>query len=225
MSEFLGILRYKYNSKSKLLKIWCNHPKSWRRCLFFRVMHPKDAEGIANSVDPDQTAPLGAVWSGSALFAQACLSENLETLRYSPGSSFFSFCLRELQWKFQSEGMQNYFEPRHDKTNKVTVRPAKTQISLGIHQVWSESSLCTQWVAKDPSFLHADSEDSDQTGLIWAFAGRTLVLSVLSCRGLFNVIPANDINKACLDTRIFNPASDQFRDLVLVKNSSRTCYQ
>ena len=26
-----------------------------------RVMHPKDAEGIANSVDPDQTAPLGVV--------------------------------------------------------------------------------------------------------------------------------------------------------------------
>ena len=25
--------------------------------------------GFANSVDPDQTAPLGAVWSGSALFA------------------------------------------------------------------------------------------------------------------------------------------------------------
>ena len=42
----------------------------------------KDAEGIANSVDPDQTAPLGAVWSGSALFAQTCLSENLGTLRY-----------------------------------------------------------------------------------------------------------------------------------------------
>ena len=38
-------------------------------------MHPKDAEGIANSVDPDQTAPLGAVWSGSALFAQTCLSK------------------------------------------------------------------------------------------------------------------------------------------------------
>ena len=26
-------------------------------------------------------------------------------------------------------------EPRHDKTNKVTMRPAKTQISLGIHPV------------------------------------------------------------------------------------------
>ena len=27
------------------------------------------------------------------------------------------------------------FEPRHDKTNKVTVCPAKTQISLGIRPV------------------------------------------------------------------------------------------
>ena len=53
------------------------------------------------------------------------------------------------------------FEPRHDKTNEVTVRPAKTQISLGICPVWSEPSLCAQWVAKDPSLLHEDSEDSD----------------------------------------------------------------
>ena len=40
-----------------------------------------------------------------------------------------------------------------------------------------QSSLRTQWVAKDPSFLHTDSEDSDQTGqmprLIWVFAGCT----------------------------------------------------
>ena len=59
----------------------------------------------------------------------------------------------------------------------MIVRPAKTQISLGICTIWSESSLCTQWVAKDPSFLHADSEDSDQSGqmprLIWVFAGWT----------------------------------------------------
>ena len=40
-------------------------------------MHPKDASGMANSVDPDQTAPLGAVWSGSALFVQTYLPENL----------------------------------------------------------------------------------------------------------------------------------------------------
>ena len=45
-------------------------------------MSPNDADGMANSVDPDQTAPLGAVWTGSALFAQAYLSENLGSLRY-----------------------------------------------------------------------------------------------------------------------------------------------
>ena len=69
------------------------------------------------------------------------------------------------------------FEPPHDKTNKMTVRPAKTQMSLGICPVWSETSLCAQLVAKGPSFLHAHSEDSDQIGwmprLIWVFAGRT----------------------------------------------------
>ena len=50
------------------------------------------------------------------------------------------------------------------KPTKCHVRPAKTQISLGIRPVWLESSLCAQRVAKGPSFLHADSEDSDQTG-------------------------------------------------------------
>ena len=44
-------------------------------------MSPNDAEGIANSVDPDQTAPLLAVWSGSAPFAQAYMSENLGSKR------------------------------------------------------------------------------------------------------------------------------------------------
>ena len=73
--------------------------------------------------------------------------------------------------------------PRHDKTDKMSVRPAKTRISLGICPVWSESSLCAQWVAKVQRFLHADSEDSDQTGrmprLIWVFAGRTVTLLAL----------------------------------------------
>ena len=60
----------------------CNHSKIWTMWLYHKVMSPNDADGMANSVDPDQTAPLGAVWSGSALFAQACLSENLGSLRY-----------------------------------------------------------------------------------------------------------------------------------------------
>ena len=35
------------------------------------------------------------------------------------------------------------------KLTKCHVRPATTQISLGIRPVWPESSLCAQWVAKD----------------------------------------------------------------------------
>ena len=74
------------------------------------------------------------------------------------------------------EQLLKWNEPPHDKTNKVTVCPAKTQICPG----WSESSLCSQWLAKNPSFLHVDSEDSDQPGwmprLIWVFAGRTVTL-------------------------------------------------
>ena len=63
------------------------------------------------------------------------------------------------------------------KSTKWHVRQSKTQFSLGIRPVWLESSLCAQWIAKDPRFLHADSEDSDQTRwmprLICVFAGRT----------------------------------------------------
>ena len=44
-------------------------------------MSQNDGDGMANGVDPDQTAPVGAVWSGSALFAQAYLSKNLGSLR------------------------------------------------------------------------------------------------------------------------------------------------
>ena len=78
-------------------------------------------------------------------------------------------------WNHSStnRGISCACKPPHDKTNTMTVHPVKTQINMDIRPVWSESSLCTQWVAKDPSFLHADSKDSDQTGrMIWVFAGR-----------------------------------------------------
>ena len=55
---------------------------------------------------------------------------------------------------------------RMTKPTKWHVRPAKTQISLDNRPVWSESWLCVLWVAKDPSFLQAESENSDQ----WADA-------------------------------------------------------
>ena len=42
-------------------------------------MSLKDDDRNANSVDPDQTAPL----SGSALFAKICPPKNIGSLRYS----------------------------------------------------------------------------------------------------------------------------------------------
>ena len=53
-------------------------------------MHPKDADGMANSVDPDQTASSEAVRSWSALFAETYLSQYIEFVRYfSPDSRRF----------------------------------------------------------------------------------------------------------------------------------------
>ena len=76
----------------------------------------------------------------------------------------------------QRHTVQSQNKPRHDKTNKMS-GPAKTQISLGIPLVWSESSLSAQWVAKDRRFLLAHSEDwSDwadaqaDLSLCWAHA-------------------------------------------------------
>ena len=78
------------------------------------------------------------------------------------------------------------------------VRQAMTQISLGILSVWSESSLCDLWEAKDQNILQADSEGSDQTGwmprLIWVFAGRTghfigfVVLQLTSTYSFFFIL-------------------------------------
>ena len=75
-------------------------------------------------------------------------------------------------------------ELRHDKTNKMGVHPAKTQISLDIRPVWSKSSLSAWWKLGS---LATHWAKADLTGwmprLIWVFAGRTFILLVLWCCG------------------------------------------
>ena len=78
---------------SKILKIWTSKklaavflPKIWSVWFYHAFMCPKDADRMANSVDPDKTAPSGAVLSGSTLFAHTCLSEYLGSLGYIPWS-------------------------------------------------------------------------------------------------------------------------------------------
>ena len=77
------------------------------------------------------------------------------------------------------------------KTSRHMTKPTKwlcaqQWLSSAWASVQSDQSLLwALWVAKDPRFLLADSEASDQTGrmprLIWVFAVLTLILLVLSC--------------------------------------------
>ena len=48
----------------------------------------------------------------------------------------------------------------------MCVSQAKTQISLGVRKVCSESSISTALVTETPSFLHSNSEDRGQTELM-----------------------------------------------------------
>ena len=61
-------------------------------------------------------------------------------------------------WKLQKK----LYEPRHDKTNKMAVRLAETQISLGSAQS-DQSTLCAELVAKNSSFFMRTAK-TDQTG-------------------------------------------------------------
>ena len=63
--------------------------------------------------------------------------------------------------KYDKEGI--LFEPAHNKTIKITCAANEDRSAWASAQS-DQSLLCAQWVAKDPSFLNADSEDSDQTG-------------------------------------------------------------
>ena len=71
-------------------------------------MSQNNADGMANSADPDQTA-LGAV---STLLAKAYMSENLGSLRYYSRCDTRSTTTRTV-------------EPPQDKTNKMAYEPSE----------------------------------------------------------------------------------------------------
>ena len=102
------------------------------------------------------------------------------------------------------------YEPWHDKTSDMTeptkwlcaqrrlrsaTEPTKWLCAQRrLRSAWasaqSDQSSLSAWRSIWSLATHwAHSEDSDQTGrmprLIWVFAGRTLILLVLSCRGSY----------------------------------------
>ena len=106
-------------------------------------------------------------------------------------TTFVTSCLLSCSPSFFWKGIYSTEDVSQRMTNptKWHVRPAKTQISLGIRPVWSESSQ-SAWRKLGSLTIHwAQSEDSDQTGwmprLIWVFPGRNAILWVLSCAGSY----------------------------------------
>ena len=87
-------------------------------------MHSNEADAMANSVDPDQTASSEAVWSWSALFAETYLSQYIEFLRY-----FTSF----------STEFQSYLD-----NDRVTIKDCVQWISVHDWKISTSSMNQTQ---------------------------------------------------------------------------------
>ena len=133
-----------------------------------------DRQPSANSVDSDQTTdphcpPLIQLFVGQIIKLD-CANLRTSTVR-SKGVLIIRINMSQ----------------RMRKLIKRHVRPAKTQISLGISPIWLDSSL-SAWRKLGSLAIHlTHSEDSDQTGrmprLIWVFAGHSchlfLVLSFM----------------------------------------------
>ena len=165
------IVGYCKNPKnSDTRKVCGNHHKIQTRWLYRKVMHPKDAAGMVNSVDPD----VGAVWSGSTLFAQAYLSANFDLMTVTDDIAEvipYYFLNWAASWQNQQNGM----------CAQRRLRSAWTSAQF------DQSSLSAWRKLESWTTLWVHSEDSDQTGrmprVIWVFAGRTVILLVLSWGG------------------------------------------
>ena len=75
------------------------------------------------------------------------------------------------------------YEPRHDKTNKITCTQRRLRSAWASTQS-DQSSLCDQQVVKGPLFLHEVSEDWCP-GWSESLLGAQVILLVLSCRGSY----------------------------------------
>ena len=88
---------------------------------------------MANSVDPDQTAPSGAVWSGSALFACVILSETLvfEFLGHLP---YLSYLNRE--YRKWGEGIQLFESWNDNMTAWCILSSVCSDTQACVHKHW-----------------------------------------------------------------------------------------
>ena len=114
----------------------------------------------------------GCVFAGRTLIllVLSCHGSFNDLIKRSVSNEYV--CCLEVECQTTSVHFNTDMSCSTTKPTKRSVRPATTDQIRRIRV-----SLCTQWIAKDSSFLQADSEDSDQTGwmprLIWILAGCT----------------------------------------------------
>ena len=104
-----------------------------------------------------------------------CWKISRDILAYEYSNNFR--CPNIYYWAASWQNQQNDCAPSEDSDqpgHPPSLNRVFAQISLGIRPVRSESLLCTQWVAKDPSFLHGTAKTLIRMPrLFWVFAGRT----------------------------------------------------
>ena len=101
----------------------------WGTCHWkMPVLAPEMQQVLAGIL----AAILWTYFQGGRMCFKKMKSDEIE-LCYPPNNIFA--IISETFRHSGENGLQYKTEPRHDKTNKVTVRPAKTQISLGIRPV------------------------------------------------------------------------------------------
>ena len=190
--------------------LWTFHTVSTHLFILNELQHTKNLQnkiwvkGVSDQpLHPHSLISLRWKWAPKLLHADSKdwsdwvdVQADLSTV----GSCFLKVCLHWVRCTFVTQKIYSVlfdcfqfpkYESPQDKTNKMTVRPAKTDSDQPGHPLsLIRVFACLQWVAEDPSFLHADSEESDQTGwmprLIWVFAGRTchfvgFVMKQLKC--------------------------------------------
>ena len=85
----------------------------------------------------------------------------------------------DMSYFYKQEEVNNlWYEPQHDKTNRMICPPSEMRISLGICPFWPESSLSTWRNHRSLATHWAYSEDSGWSEsslprLIWVFTGHT----------------------------------------------------
>ena len=121
--------------------------------FYHRVINPKDADRIANSIDPDQTAQELSDLDLHCLLRLSVRKLWIITVR---NHLFILIYLSRLMTKV-------YLSHLMRKPTKWHMCSAKTQISLVIRPVWSEFSLSAWRKLGSLSTDWAHSEDSDQT--------------------------------------------------------------